>query len=156
MTINIKHIDIDLFTANFSTIEECLNFIADQKWANGFICRKCGHDNFCKGKTPFARRCTRCKHEESATAHTIFHRCHIPITEAFRIVYMVCHNPSVSTYELSRQIELRQMTCWKLKSRLMDCIKNRGEVDILLDPSLKSPVKRAERTDALLKSSEMS
>ena len=106
-------------------------FIADVKWENGFVCRNCGHTNYCKGKTPHSRRCTRCKHEESATAHTIFHRCHIPITEAFRIVYMVCHDPSVSTYELSRQIELRQMTCWKLKHRLVECIRNKGEVDLM-------------------------
>ena len=133
MGIGIKDIDIETFESNFSTIEGCLSFLAAKKWEAGFNCKKCGHTNFCKGKTLFSRRCTRCKHEESATAHTIFHRCHIPLTEAFRIVYMVCHDPSVSTYEISRQIELRQMTCWKLKSRLTECIKNRGEVDVLFN-----------------------
>ena len=92
--------------------EECYKFLADQKWANGFVCRTCGNTNFCRGKSLYSRRCTRCKHEESVTAHTIFHRCHIPITDAFRIVHMVCSDQSVSTYEISRQIELRQMTCW--------------------------------------------
>ena len=113
-----------------------LKLIADQKWANGYICRKCGNTNYCRGKSPHSRRCTRCKHEESATSHTIFHRCHIPITEAFRIAYMVCHDPTVSTYEISRVVELRQMTCWKLKTRLMECIRNRGEVDILYQPTM--------------------
>ena len=133
MAISIKNIDIDSFAENFSTTDDCLDFIANKKWEAGFVCKKCGHTNYCKGKTLYARRCTRCKHEESATAHTIFHRCHIPLTEAFRIVYMVCHNPSISTYEISRQMELRQMTCWKLKSRLMECVKSRGEVDILFN-----------------------
>ncbi len=137
MPIIVKHIDIASFAGDFSTSDDCLRFLADKKWENGFICKKCGNTNFCKGKTLHGRRCTRCKHEESATAHTIFHRCHIPITEAFRVVYMVCSNPSVSTYEISRQVELRQMTCWKLKTRLMECIKNRGEVDILFDSGLK-------------------
>jgi hypothetical protein len=115
----------------FQSEEDCLKFIAGQKWANGYTCRKCGNTNYCKGKSPFSRRCTRCKHEESATAHTLFHRCHIPITEAFRITYAVCHDPSISSYELSRQLDRRQMTCWKLKSRLMECIENRGRIDIL-------------------------
>ena len=119
------------FTGNYSSSNDCLRFLAEKKWEHGFICRKCQNNNYCKGKTPFARRCTRCKHEESATACTIFHRCHIPITEAFRIMYLVCNNPDISTYQLSREIEIRQMTCWKLKSRLLDCIENRGEVDIL-------------------------
>jgi hypothetical protein len=138
MSISFKHLDIESLESVFSTSEDCLRFIAEKKWEVGYVCKKCGHTNFCKGKTLFSRRCTRCKHEESATAHTIFHRCHIPITEAFRIVYMVCHDPAVSTYELSRQVELRQMTCWKLKTRLMECIRNRGEVDILFNDPPKS------------------
>ena len=131
MAMSFKQLDIKELSGNFSTEEDCLKFLADKKWESGFTCHKCGNTNYCKGKTPYSRRCTRCKTDESATAHTIFHRCHIPITEAFRIVYLVCHDPGVSTYELSRQLDLRQMTCWKLKSRLMECIQNRGEVDIL-------------------------
>lgn len=133
MSISFKHLDITELSGYFSTDEDCLKFLAEKKWESGYTCQKCGNTNYCKGKTPYSRRCTRCKTDESATAHTIFHRCHIPITEAFRIVYLVCHDPSVSTYELSRQLELRQMTCWKLKSRLVDCINNRGEVDILFN-----------------------
>ena len=130
----IGMLDITRLSSAFSEEDDCLKLLAEEKWKDGYVCRKCGHTNYCKGKTPHSRRCTRCKHDESATAHTIFHRCHIPITEAFRIVYMVCSDPKVSTYELSREIDLRQMTCWKLKSRLMECLENRGQVDILYTP----------------------
>jgi hypothetical protein len=133
MVISFKQLDIDQLAGVFSTEDECLKFLAGKKWESGFTCKKCGNTNYCKGKTQYARRCTRCKSDESATAHTIFHRCHIPITEAFRIVYLVCHNPAVSTYELSRLVDLRQMTCWKLKSRLIECVNSRGEVDILFN-----------------------
>jgi hypothetical protein len=127
VVFDFTHLDI----AKYQTDESCLEFIAMQKWSNGFTCRKCGHTNYCRGKSPYSRRCTRCKHEESATAQTIFHRCHIPISEAFRMVYTVCHDPGISSYELSRQLERRQMTCWKLKNKLMECIENRGRIDIL-------------------------
>jgi len=133
MAIIFKQLDIDALADHFSNEEACLRFLAEKKWESGFSCRRCGNTNYCKGKTQYARRCTRCKSEESATAHTIFHRCHIPITEAMRIVYLVCHDPAVSTYELSRLLDLRQMTCWKLKNRLVDCIKSRGEIDILFN-----------------------
>jgi hypothetical protein len=129
--MTFQNIDIKDFSVDTVSEEDCLKFIAEKKWGTEFCCKKCGHTNYCKGKTPYSRRCTRCKHDESATANTIFHRCHIPLKEAFQIVYLVCNDPTVSSYELSRQIELRQMTCWKLKARLMDCIKNRGEIDIL-------------------------
>jgi len=127
MSFDFTQINIE----QFQTEEECLSFISAQKWADGFICRKCGNTNYCKGKSEWSRRCTRCKHEESATAHTLFHRCHIPITEAFRIAYTVCHDPRISSYELSRQLDRRQMTCWKLKSRLIECIESRGKIDLL-------------------------
>ncbi len=133
MKLDFKKLDPGKFTSLFSSDEDCLKFLSDKKWETGFICRNCGHTNFCTGRTPFSRRCTRCKHEESATAHTLFHRCHIPLTEAFRIAYLVCNDPEVSTYELSRRIELRQMTCWKLKKRLQDCIAKKGELDILFN-----------------------
>jgi len=127
----IKKLNVSQFDDLFSTEEGCLKFISEQKWPEGFACKKCGHTNFCKGKTLFSRRCTRCKSEESATAHTIFHRCHIPISEALRMVYMVCKEPEISSYELSRQLEKRQMTCWKLKSKLMECIEQRGQIDLM-------------------------
>jgi hypothetical protein len=131
MPFTFEKIDLDYFNSE----DNCLAYIAETKWKDGFICRHCGHTNFCVGKKKFSRRCTRCKREESATANTIFHRCHIPITEAFRIVYTVCHDPSISSYELSRQMELRQMTCWKLKRKLKECIEKRGAVDILFNTS---------------------
>lgn len=128
-----KQLDIEKFSTWFATDAECLQFLAEQKWTDGFVCRKCGHTNYCKGKTPFSRRCTRCKAEESATAHTIFHRCHLPIKEAFQMVYRVCSDPGVSSYTLSRELEIRQMTCWRLKSKLLECLGNKGEIDILYE-----------------------
>jgi hypothetical protein len=114
------------FESAFSEDEKCLKFLAGQKWKDGFVCRKCGNDNYCQGKTPHSRRCTRCKHDESATAHTIFHRCKIPLNEAFKIAYMVCCQPDISSYDLSRTLEKRQMTCWKFKKKISDCLEKRG------------------------------
>lgn len=128
-SMNIPFDKIEI--SSFGSKEACLKLIADQKWAEGYTCRNCGNQNFCDGKTLYSRRCTRCKHEESATAHTIFHRCRIPLPEAFKMIYMVCKDPAISTYELSRQMELRQMTCWKLKNKLMECMKEKGEIDLL-------------------------
>lgn len=123
--LNIKD-----FNDKFADTDKCLQYLSDVKWKNGFICRKCGHSNYCKGKTNYSRRCTRCKAEESATAHTIFHHCKIDLTDAFNIVFNVCTNPEISTYELAKKLERRQMTCWKFKRKIMDCIENQGEFKI--------------------------
>ena len=115
-----KNIGTIAFEEHFDTEEKCLAYLAEEKWKEGFVCRKCGHTNFCKGKKPHSRRCTRCKTEESATAHTIFHKCKFPLTEAFRITYLVCHNPDISSIKISEEINLRHMTCWKFKKKILD------------------------------------
>lgn len=114
--------------------DKALRFIADIKWESGFICRKCGHTNYCEGKSPFSRRCTRCKKEESATAHTIFHNIKFPINKAFFIAYNVCVlNNEFSSYNYSDQLGLNQMTCWKFRKRIQNCmikIQNKEKVAI--------------------------
>ncbi len=107
----------------FEDCEKTLKFIADVKWEDGFVCRKCGHTKFCIGKTPSSRRCTRCKTEESATAHTLFHNIKFPINKAFYIAYNVCvEGKDFSSYTYSDQLGLNQMTCWKFRKRIYDCL----------------------------------
>jgi hypothetical protein len=121
-------INIQEFHTYFDDEEKCLAFLAEEKWAEGYVCRHCGNTKYCAGKTPFSRRCTRCKKEESATAHTIFHRCKINLPEAFRLAHMVCSSPKISTLELSERLEIRQMTCWKFKKKVTQCIESRTDV----------------------------
>jgi len=114
------------FEQRFSTDEACLEVLAEEKWSDGYVCRNCGNTNYCKGKTSFSRRCTRCKHEESAVAHTFLHHCKIPLNKAFRIAFLVCNDPGISSHEISRQIDIRQMTCWKFKKKILDCMEDRA------------------------------
>ena len=115
----------------FVSDEKCLEFLADLKWAEGFTCRKCGNSNFCAGKSPHSRRCTKCKSEESATSGTIFHNCKFPIHKAFFIAYNVCKGKEdVSTYEFARRLALRQMTCWNFKTKIQSALKS---LDTLTD-----------------------
>ena len=107
----------------FEDPDKVLQFIAGVKWKDGFVCRKCGHTNFCEGKSPSSRRCTRCKSEESATSHTLFHNIKFPINKAFYIAYNVCVlQKDLSTYNYADQLGLNQMTCWKFRKRIQDCI----------------------------------
>lgn len=115
-------IEADGFAKKFAAGEDCLGFLASIKWKDQYKCKKCGHTNYCKGKTPHSRRCTRCKHDESATAHTPFHGCRMPLNLAFQIAYQVCCRPEISSYKLADIYRIRQMTCWKLKKKVMECI----------------------------------
>lgn len=120
----------------FSSDEECYRFLAEVKWENGFTCRKCGNTNHCAGKTPFSRRCTKCKTEESAAAGTIFHNCKFPVHKAFYIAYNVCKGKEdLSSYELARRLSLRQMTCWNFKTRIRNFLQ---QIDTLSEAEKSS------------------
>jgi hypothetical protein len=119
--------DTSRFKESFDSDEKCLQLLADSKWQDGFVCRKCGKTNFGKGKSPFSRRCTSCKSEESATAHTIFHHCRIGLPLAFEIVYRVCGTPGVAASSLSQLLETRHMTCLKFKKKILECVSSHGD-----------------------------
>ena len=107
----------------FQSDERCFEFLADLKWSNGFECRKCRNLNYCPGKTPYSRRCTKCKAEESAASGTIFHNCKFPVSKAFYIAYNVCKGKEdLSTYEFARRLSLRQMTCLNFKTKIQHAI----------------------------------
>jgi len=120
----------------FHSDEKCYEFLAEVKWKNGFVCRKCGNTNYCPGKKPWSRRCTKCKTEESAASGTIFHNSKFPIHKAFYIAYNVCKvKEEVSTYEFARRLSLRQMTCWNFKTKIRQALQ---EMDSLSDNERES------------------
>lgn len=123
-----KNIDSATFNKMFSTEDKCLEYLANEKWKKGYICKKCGNTNFCKGKTPYSRRCTKCKYDESATSHTFLHHCKMPINKAFKIMFLVCGKNDISTYNLSSQNDIRQMTCWKLKQKVIECLESNNSI----------------------------
>jgi hypothetical protein len=124
-------LDDDHLSELFRSDEKCYEFLAGLKWTEGFTCRKCGNKNYCPGKTPYSRRCTKCKSEESATSGTIFHNCKFPVSKAFYIAYNVCKGKEdISTYEFARRLSLRQMTCWNFKAKIQNALQ---EMDSLTD-----------------------
>lgn len=129
---------VERFKAVIPDEKTSLKLLADIKWKDGFVCSKCGSTNYCKGKSESSRRCTRCKKEESATAHTIFHRCKIPMNQAMEIAYLVCNVAAISSYEISRQLAMRHMTCYGFQKKVIKCLK--GENDDKLLKSVLSNV----------------
>ena len=121
-------LDTSQFRQMFDSEEKCLAILADTKWKDGFTCQKCGSARYGRGKKPHSRRCTRCKTEESATAHTIFHHCRIPLASAFEIAYRVCGTPAIPASELAQILDTRHMTCLNFKKKILECILSHGDL----------------------------
>ncbi|RYY08033.1 MAG: hypothetical protein EOP43_01310, partial [Sphingobacteriaceae bacterium] len=118
------------FSAKYTDQEKCNKLLADIKWANGFNCIKCGNSIYKNGRAPYSRRCTKCNYEESVLLNTIFQNNRIPINKAFYLVYlMYTTKGTISSYQLSEKLEIRQSTCWQYAIRVkkvMEESKSKG------------------------------
>jgi hypothetical protein len=119
------------FNQRFKDDNDCLEYLAEVKWQNGYRCKRCENDKYGRGKHFHNRRCTKCRYDESPTAGTMFEKLKFSILIAFHIVFKIStKKKGMSSLELSNEFELRQMTCWAFKQKLQQVMKS----------SLKSPL----------------
>lgn len=122
-----KGLNILEFTEKFSTDDKCREYLSQLKYENGYGCGNCGHSHYHVGKKVGTRICSKCKYSESATARTLFHKLKFSLRKAFHIVYtMSCNKKGISSYELSRQLSLRQKTCWYFQRKVQEAMRSSG------------------------------
>jgi transposase-like protein len=127
--IGNKEIDLNLFDfqAQFSTEQDCLEYLSILKWEAGFECKKCKHNHYCKGIKELDRQCTRCNYLESPTSGTLFHHVKFPLLKAFYIVYFISTNKKgITSTELARKLDLKQKVCWLFKRKVMKAMESSG------------------------------
>jgi hypothetical protein len=119
------------FNQRFKDDNDCLEYLSEVKWLNGYKCKRCNNEKYGHGKKIHNRRCTKCRYDESPTAGTMFEKLKFSILIAFHIVFKIStKKKGMSSLELSNEFELRQMTCWAFKQKLQQVMKS----------SLKSPL----------------
>ena len=125
------------FTKRFQTDADCISYLMEIKWKEGMKCVKCNGEEFWKGKCSNNIRCKKCGYEESPTAGTLFHKIKFPLLKAFHICYRVSvSKKGMSTWGLSRELGLRQMTCWAFKRKIQEAMAScesfplEGRVDV--------------------------
>jgi len=114
------------FQRKFSDRNDCLQYLAALKWYDGYVCKKCGCNSFSKGYQPFARRCSACKYDESASAHTIFHNLKFSLQKAFYAVFRYCKKKGISSYELAKEVGISQPTAWLFHCKIQQTFASSG------------------------------
>lgn len=113
------------FNRYFQIDDDCYRYLAETKWAETFICRKCGHTKYYNGVKPYSRRCMKCKYDEIPTSGTMFDKCKFSLHVAFHIAFKIStKKKGMSSMELSQEFELRQMTCWKFKWKIQQAMQS--------------------------------
>jgi transposase-like protein len=103
------------FSDRFKTENDCLNYLIQIKWNDGFICSKCTNNTFWKFSDPenLNRTCKSCRHINSPTSNTLFHKIKFGIRKAFFILFeCTASTKSMSANMISRRYSINVKTAW--------------------------------------------
>ncbi len=113
----------------FSTDQTCAQYLAEQRWPNGFQCPRCGHDHGHSLHCRALYECAQCKHQTSVTAGTIFHSTNLPLTKWFWAIYWVASDKGgISALRLSKLLEVSWPTARNMLRKLRSAMADRDSL----------------------------
>ncbi|TDN87181.1 transposase-like zinc ribbon protein [Salegentibacter sp. 24] len=114
------------FSDRFKSDNDCKKYLADIKWKDGFECIKCGHKKS-QVRKDFSRTCNICSHQESATAHTLFHKVKFGVRKAFFIVFeMATSTKGLSASYVSVRYGVTQTTARLFMHKVREAMSSSG------------------------------
>jgi transposase-like protein len=117
-------------TKAFGTEDQCLDFLEGMRWPNGVRCPVCGADKISritrkkesKNKRDRFYACLEpsCNSRFSATAGTVFHRSHLPLTKWFMAIAIVMDaKKGMSALQLQQHLGIGSYrTAWYMVHRI--------------------------------------
>ena len=67
------------FTDRYGSEEQCRAALFQARWPQGFECPECGRKRCCRLRCRNVFQCTRCRHQVSLTAGTVFANTKLPL-----------------------------------------------------------------------------
>ncbi len=121
------------YQEQFTTEEDCYNYLLEHRWPNGFICPKCGSLEHYMIHQRKQFQCKHCRHQTSVTAGTVFHNLRQPLRVLFMAVYLTATSKKgLSAMELRRKLGIKgYKTAWLLLHKIRTAMASSGK--FLLD-----------------------
>jgi len=105
--------------SQFGTDNACRVRLVELRWPNGIECPNCRSCKISRISTREVYDCDSCRYQFSATAGTIFHDSHLPLTKWFFATYVMCESKKgVSANQLKRMLGVSYKTAWYLCHRI--------------------------------------
>ena len=138
------------FEKMFSTEEQCLTYLKELRFPEGYLCRKCQHTEYWLNKRNIMV-CKSCKDELSITAGTIFHKSKLSLVVIFRALWwMVAQKNGVSAAGLQRVLGIGSYrTAWtwlhKFRRLMVFPFRDRLSGNVEVDETLVGGKKAGKR-----------
>ena len=123
--VDLKTVDFDEFHKVYPDDESCYKYLSDMKWKEGYKCKKCNNAKSIKGKSPYSRRCTVCRFDESPLVDTIFFNQKFSITKAFYMAFLITAQNRITSKQLSTMVSLRKDTCASFKRKFLSIYRTK-------------------------------
>lgn len=120
--------DIVSFINRFPDDESCKKYLFDLKFGEGFVCPKCGHTEAWDNKKTYSKVCKGCRHPESATANTLFHKVKFGLQKAFIICFeMASTSKGLSSVQMGKRVGIKQKTAWYFMHKVRKAMESSGK-----------------------------
>jgi hypothetical protein len=115
-----KGMNLIKFMDRFPNEEKCKEYLASIKWKDGFLCSKCSNDQYWENKNDlFVKVCKKCRHIESVTANTLFHKVKFDLLKAFLIIFeMSTTTKSCSALAMAAKCGINRKTSWLFMQKI--------------------------------------
>ena len=121
-----KPLSVLQFQDRFATEEDCVRFLFEKRWPEGWICPKCDNNRCYPIKERGLYECAACRYQASVTAGTILHKTHTSLRKWFLAVYfMTLDKRGISSVVLEKQLGISQKTAWLLLQKLRQAMGER-------------------------------
>jgi len=120
-----KGISLSEFFERYGTEKQCGKALERLKWPKGFVCERCGHDEYCFIKTRRYYQCGSCGYQTSLIRGTLFHSTNLPLTKWFLAIYLISQSKNgIAALELKRQVGISYKTAWSMKQKIVQVMAN--------------------------------
>lgn len=97
---------LEEFNKKFGTEKQCLDYLFDLRWPDGYCCPACHHDKKWNVKE-FKYKCRNCGYQTTVTTGTNLHGTRIPIDRWFLAIwYFTSGKSKLTAHELQEMIKL--------------------------------------------------
>ncbi len=112
------------FFKMFPDEASAVKFVEEQVWPKGVKCRKCGSSKTSPRPHRHGHRCKSCGMDFTVRTGTIFEESRLPLVKWLYAIYLVqTSRKSISSLQLSKELDVTQKTAWFLLHRIREACK---------------------------------
>ena len=127
-----KGLSLTNFLIQYGDEAKCYQALFNFRWAQGFVCPRCGYTGHCKIASRRLLQCNRCHTQTSLTAGTIFAATKLPLTVWFLAIYLITQSKDgISSLHLGRTLGVSANTALRIKHKLQQTMKERDDTQPL-------------------------